>query len=271
MATFLFVHGAFQGGWVWRKVIPILQHQGHVVHAPTLSGCGYLFQNPHLESDVKTYIKKEASYLETVSGSFHPIADDLPGYDLQVYINDVVKYMAMEVLNEVILVGHSYSGMICGALMMQYPEYIRQSIFIDAIIPESDRSFADIAGEPFRQMLDQHRLGHDQIRPWPVKVFGIPEAQTALFESCLRPFPCQAFHANFPGMFDPAIKEISYISCLHTKSPFIRTMADRARGNSWPVYELEAGHSPMITCPEALASMLMAIVRMPEKLEERFR
>ncbi|MBV5306589.1 MAG: alpha/beta hydrolase [Desulfobulbaceae bacterium] len=261
MATFLFVHGAFQGGWVWRKVIPILQNQGHVVHTPTLSGCGYLYQKTHSKSDLKAYIKNEASYLDTVSGCFYPFGDNLPEYDLQVYINDVANYMAIEMLNEVILVGHSYSGMICGALMMQYPEYIRQSIFIDAIIPKSDRSFADIAGEPFRQMLNQHRLGNDQIRPWPVKIFGIPETETAWFESCLRPFPYQAFHANFPGIFDPAIKKISYISCLHTISPFIRMISDTARGNSWPVYELESGHSPMITCPEALVNALTAIVQ----------
>ena len=55
MATYLLVHGAFQGGWVWQKVVSILQNQGHVVHAPTLSGCGYLFSDIRTEHDLKTF------------------------------------------------------------------------------------------------------------------------------------------------------------------------------------------------------------------------
>lgn len=230
MATYLFVHGAFQGGWVWHKVIPMLQHQGQVVHAPTLSGCGYLFP------------------------------DIRPEHDLKAHIKDMANYLDIEDLDEVVLVGHSYSGMICGALMMESPQRIRQAIFIDAIIPRSNRSFVDIAGEQFNRMLDHHRLENDWIRPWPAKVFGVAGSEAAWFESRLRPFPHQAFHTGFPGMFDPAIKATSYISCRQTMSPFIREMAGKAQEHAWPVYELDTGHSPMITCPEALVKLMMAIV-----------
>lgn len=150
--------------------------------------------------------------------------------------------------------------MICGALMMESPQRIRQAIFIDAVIPQSNRSFVDIAGEQFEQMLDHHRLENDWIRPWPAKVFGVAGSEAAWFESRLRPFLHQAFHTGFPGMFDPAIKATSYISCRQTMSPFIREMAGKAQEHAWPVYELDTGHSPMITCPEALVKLMMAIV-----------
>ncbi|MBV5316329.1 MAG: alpha/beta fold hydrolase [Desulfobulbaceae bacterium] len=222
MATFLLVHGAFQGGWVWTKVAPLLCRQGHIVHAPTLSGCGYLSRGMR------------------------------PEEDLNVYINDIINYLDMEELDEVILVAHSFSGLICGALMMLRPHRIRQAIFVDALIPESQSSFVDIAGQSFRQMLDHHRMEGGQVKPWPVKVFGVVGSEADWFASRLRPFSYQAFHTSFPGHFDPTAVATSYISCTQTMSPFIQEMAVKAKGFLWPIYELDTGHCPMITCPEDL-------------------
>jgi len=231
MASFLFVHGAFQGGWVWRNIRPLLHNRGHAVHTPTLSGCGYLFSGFRPELDLTTYVKDMASYLD------------------------------IEDLDEVVLVGHSYSGMICGALMMLQPQRIRQAIFVDAVIPQSNRSFVDIAGKQFEQMLTQHRLDNELIRPWPVQVFGIDGPKAAWFESRLRPFPQQAFHTGFPGRFDPAIRPISYITCRKTMSPFIREAAQKAAELSWPVHELDSAHCPMLACPEALTELLATIAQ----------
>lgn len=231
MATFLMVHGAFQGGWVWQKLSTILQQQGHVVHTPTLTGCGYLH------------------------------SEEQPAADLNSYIADVERYMNFEDLNDILLVGHSFSGMICGALMMQLTQRIRRAIFVDAVIPESGRSFVAIAGEQFQQMLDRHRLENDWVKPWPVQVFGIAGDGAPWFESRLRPFPHQPFQTDFPGDFDPALCPVSFITCRQTMSPFIRAMATKAKELLWPVDELDSGHCPMITCPNALADLLVTIAR----------
>jgi pimeloyl-ACP methyl ester carboxylesterase len=229
MATFLMVHGAFQGGWVWQKVSTILQQQGHIVHTPTLTGCGYLYsENQHAT-------------------------------DLSTYIGDIGRYMDFEDLNNIFLVGHSFSGMICGALMMQYSGRISRAIFVDAVIPESDRSFVAIAGEQFQQMLDHHRLENDRVKPWPAKVFGISGDGASWFESRLRPFPYQPFYSDFPATFDATLRPVSFITCRQTMSPFIREMATKAKELSWPIDELDTGHCPMITCPEALADLLSTI------------
>lgn len=230
MATFLMVHGAFQGGWVWQKVSAILQQHGHVVHTPTLTGCGYL----------------------------HP---EKQPTDLATYLADIGRYMDFENLNNILLVGHSFSGMICGALIMQAAQRIHQAIFVDAMIPESNRSFVAIAGEPFRQMLNRHLLENDLVKPWQAQVFGIAGAEATWFESRLRPFPLRPFHSNFPGIFDPTLIPACFISCRQTMSPFIRAMAIKATELSWPVHELDTGHCPMITCPDALADLLIDIAR----------
>ncbi|MGD9950443.1 MAG: alpha/beta fold hydrolase [Desulfobulbus sp.] len=228
MASFVFVHGAFQGGWVWQKLSPLLRAQGHQVHTPTLSGCGYLADaNP-------------------------------PEIDLNRLIDDVNAFLQMEELNDIVLVGHSFSGMICGALMMRCPERIRQAILVDALIPQTGRSFVEISGEQFAQMLEQHRRPDGLIRPWPAKVFGIPPETAPWFEQRLRPFSHQCFLTAFPEDFDPHKVPTSYITCTETMSPFIRTMALKAEGYNWPLSSLTTGHCPMITCPDELAALMLA-------------
>lgn len=199
--------------------------------------------------------------LDTVSGCDPLVAPIRFEYDLTTFVKDMAGYLVIEDLDDVVLVGHSYSGMICSALMMQSPHRIRQAIFVDAIIPQSNRSFVDIAGEQFKQMLDHHRLGNDLVRPWSVKVFGVSGEEASRFESRLRPFPYQAFYTKFPGLFEPLIRPISFIGCRQTMSPFIRQMAATAKEFSWPVHELDTGHCPMITCPEALVELLTTIVQ----------
>ena len=228
MANFVLVHGAFQGGWVWQKLAPLLRAQGHQVHTPTLSGCGYM-------------------------------ADaDSAKLDLSRLIANVDAFLELEDLEDVILVGHSFSGLICGGVMMRSPRRIRQAIFIDALIPETGRSFVDLAGDQFAQMLEQHRLTDALIRPWPAMVFGIPAETAPWFEARLRPFGRQCFLTPFPETFDPHQIPTSFITCTQTLSPFIRALAAKAEGLGWPLSDIATGHCPMLTCPDTLAKLMLA-------------
>jgi pimeloyl-ACP methyl ester carboxylesterase len=228
MAHFVFVHGAFQGGWVWQKLAPYMLSAGHEVHTPTLSGCGFL-------------------------------ADENSGrVDLLRLINDMQTYLELEDLSDIVLVGHSFSGLICGALMMRCPERIRQTIFVDAVIPQTNKSFVEVAGEQFAQMLEKHHLPDGLIRPWPAMVFGIPEATAPWFEARLRPFGRANFTTAFPEEFDPHKVPTSFITCTETVSPFIQKMAAQAEQFSWTVSKLNTGHCPMITCPQELSTLLLA-------------
>ncbi len=228
MANFVLVHGAFQGGWVWQKLTPLLHAHGHQAHTPTLSGCSYLFDA------------------------------DSSKVDLLRLIRDLGAYIEMEDLFDIVLVGHSFSGLICGALMMRHPERIRQVIFVDAIIPQARRSFVDIAGEQFAKMLEQHQLADGLVRPWPSMVFGIPPKTAPWFETRLRPFSRQCFFSIFPEDFDPYKVPTSFITCTETASPFVRAMATKAEFFNWPLGELASGHCPMITCPEKLSALMLA-------------
>jgi len=231
MATIVLVHGAFQGGWVWREVAALLRSQGHAVHTPTLTGCGHL----------------------------HHGARENAG--LHAYINDVTDYLFYEGLEDVVLAGHSFSGLVLGGVAARAARLLRRAVFVDAVIPESDRSFVDVAGEAFRHMLEGNRVNGGRIRPWALKVFGVPAEREDWFKPRLCDFPAAAFLTPFPGEFDPAAVDAAYVTCRNTASPFIRAMAAKARGLDWPVSELDSGHCPMVTCPEALAARLDALAQ----------
>lgn len=241
MKTFLLAHGAFQGGWVWCKVADLLRTRGHDVHTPTLSGCGYLTGMGHQKSD------------------------------LHILINDIRGYIEFEDLSDIILVAHSFSGMICGALMMQISERIRHAVFVDAVIPEDQKSFLDMAGDPFQLMLEEHRLADGSIKPWPLQVFGVTGPESSWFEARLRPFSYQAFHTPFPGFFDPRLVPTSYINCQETSSPFIREMAEKAKSNGWPLQSINSGHCPMVTCPLELCQAIMLQVSSGQDLSSFFQ
>ncbi len=227
MASFLMIHGAFQGGWVWNKTADILNQKGHSVYAPTLGGCSYLYHGPDSTRDLLSYI------------------------------SEAEMYAKIEDLNEIILVAHSFSGMICGALMMRMPERIRQAVFVDAVIPQQHRSFATIAGDSFTQMLEKSKTPTGEVKPWPVQMFGVDENNAAWFEDRLRPFPVKAFHSPFPDCLEPSPIKVSHISCKHTMSPFIREMAAKAKGMGWPLFQLNSAHCPMVTHPAELSQTML--------------
>ena len=82
MTAFVLVHGAWHGGWCWRFVAPTLRRAGHDVYTPTLTGLG---ERAHLAR---------------------------PGIDLDLHVQDVVALLEAEDLHEVVLLGHSYGGMV---------------------------------------------------------------------------------------------------------------------------------------------------------------
>jgi len=104
--TFVLVHGAWHGGWCWRRVADRLRHDGHAVFAPTLTGLG------------------ERSHLLR------------PGIDLATHVADIVNVMQWERLSDVVLCGHSYGGFVISGVAEATPALIRSIVFLDAFLPE---------------------------------------------------------------------------------------------------------------------------------------
>src|SRR6516162_7554187 len=127
METFVLVHGSWAGGVVWRQLAPRLRKAGHEVYAPTLTGIG---ERKHL-------LSREI--------------------DLDTHIQDVIGVIDEEDLSDIVLVGHSYGGMVITGVADRVPEKVATLVYLDAFVPEngqslfnllpSDRSLTTVPGE----------------------------------------------------------------------------------------------------------------------------
>jgi len=135
MATFG-VHGSCHGGWCWKKVTPSLCKVSHEVYTPTLTGLG---ERSHLVSrDIGLYT----------------------------HILDIIQVLEYENLNKVMLVGHSYGGLVIGGVAQRVPERIRRLVYLDAYIPQDNKSAFDII--PGLETMYEERTLKAQGREWLV-------------------------------------------------------------------------------------------------------
>jgi pimeloyl-ACP methyl ester carboxylesterase len=128
MATYVLVHGGARGGWCYGPVARILRSAGHDVHAPTLTGLG------------------DRSHLLR------------PGIDLDTHIADVVAVLHYEDLRDVILVRHSYGGMVITGVADRAPDRVGDLVYLDAATPVDGQSLVDIAGPMMEAARAQGRV-----------------------------------------------------------------------------------------------------------------
>ena len=169
MANIVLVHGGiFKAGGSGGRSPNTLNCHCHEVFTPTLSGAG---ERTHLLN---------------------------PSIGLNTYVEDVANLIFYESLQNVVLVGHSYAGMIITAVARKLPRRIAHLVYLDAVVPQPGQSFLDIAGIEFVRLLESQVTGW-QVRPWPLPAFGIEsEADRDWFETRLVPFPLKAFKSIFP-------------------------------------------------------------------------
>src|SRR4051794_19239491 len=118
MTTFVLVHGAWGGSYGFRKVRRLLQQAGHEVYTPSLTGQG------------------ERSHLAT------------PSVNLSTHVQDVYNAIWYEDLTNIVLLGHSYGGMVVTGVAEKMPERIAHLVFLDAFQPTDGQSLYDIARHP---------------------------------------------------------------------------------------------------------------------------
>ena len=116
MSTFVLVHGGGHGGWCYQRVARLLQAEGHVVYAPSLTGLG---ERSHLRG---------------------------PGIDLDTHITDVTALLHYEDLHDVVLVGHSYGGMVITGAADRAVDRVGAVVYLDAANPRNGQSLVDVAG-----------------------------------------------------------------------------------------------------------------------------
>ena len=234
MATYVLVHGAFHGAWCWNQVAPLLWGAGHEVYAPTLIGLG------------------ERSHLAR------------PDVGLATHVQDVVNVLEYEDLHRVVLVGHSYGGMVIAGVADHAPGRLAHLVYVDAVVPEDGQAGVDLLPAERRDaILGQPRAAAEEwLVPAPrPEFFGVTdEADLAWVRPRLVPQPLRTFtephRLRHPEAPPPPR---TYIACTGLgASPTSRPFAERARADpSWRYRELATGHDAMVTLPRELARLLL--------------
>jgi pimeloyl-ACP methyl ester carboxylesterase len=232
MATFVLVHGAFQGGWVYARVARLLREAGHEVYTPTLTGLG------------------ERSHL-----AHHAI-------NLDTHIQDIVSVFKHEGISDAILCGHSYGGMVITGVAGEIGERVRTLVYIDAYAPADGQSLLDITGpETALAFLDQASRNGGMIPPIPAAIFNVNDADAARVDAISVPQPLATFVQGVRGGVEsPAVTATNRAYVFATANGgdwFVSTHARLKDHPQWKVHTVPCGHSVMLDRPQELAWLLL--------------
>lgn len=222
--VFVIVHGAWGGSWAFGKVDSLMTAENCHVYRPSLTGLG------------------ERVHLATAN------------INLSTHITDVVNAILFEDLSDVILVGHSYGGMVITGVADRIPERIRKLVYLDAMVPkdgESVMTIMDPKGEGISKMVQGDYLVPEWVKsdqkppkdvPHPLKTFTEP---ISLKNAKARDIPAAYILTVDPGK---KAEEDNFASS-----------AGRARARGWQMHQMSADHNPQWSAVEELVEMLVKL------------
>jgi pimeloyl-ACP methyl ester carboxylesterase len=222
--TYVIVHGAWGGGWDWLAIDSMLSRHGHHVVRVTLTGLG---ERHHLAS---------------------------PNIGLDTHIADVVNAILWDNLHDVVLVGHSYGGMVITGVVDRIPDRIKRVVYLDALLPDSGESVMSIPDTNRAKFVASITRDGYTVPVWVQDTTVIPRdvpMSLRTFTDTLR-------------LLNPARRQVpaSYILTYEpqiTPDPF-QMFADRAAARGWPVYKMVSDHLPERTHRAELVALLERVV-----------
>ena len=234
MTTFVLVHGAWHGGWCWRLIAPLLRRAGHEVFTPTLTGLG---DRAHLAR---------------------------PGIDLDLHVQDVVALLEMEDLNDVVLLGHSYGGMVVTGAADRCAGRIRRLVYLDAFVPGNGKCALDYV-VPERAAAFREEGGKaGSVAPPPLALWGLTKPEHITFakpRETRQPFDTFTQPIRLENEAALARLPKTFIYCSSPATGTFDRFAAKYRSDAaWRFFELKTGHDAMILVPGELAAILLESV-----------
>ena len=231
--TFLVCHGAWGGGWSWKKMHPLMQAAGHRLLTPTYTGLG---ERAHLAN---------------------------PAIDLETHVDDVLNVIRYEDLGDLVLVGHSYGGMVATGVADRARDRIAQLIYLDAFVPKDGQCLLDFLQGTERQRMRSLAASGDgwRVPPNPTPPDTSPD-DVAWLNARRVSMPIKCFETKLKLHGNEASLPRSYIYAtrITPADPFAQ-FAKRARGEpGWRCFDIDASHSPGVTAPETLMGLFEKIV-----------
>jgi len=230
--TFLVCHGAWGGGWSWKKMQPLMQAAGHRLVTPTYTGLG---ERVHLAN---------------------------PSIDLDTHIQDVLNVIHYEDLSDIVLLGHSYGGMVATGVADRARDRVSQLIYLDAFVPGDGESLFDL-NEPGRAPMRELAKAGDgwRVPPNPVPPDTPPEdAEWLAARRVDMPLKCFETPLKLQGGALTLPRSYIYATRIAPADTFGRFAARARTEPGWRCHDIDASHSPAVSAPEKLMAVLQGIV-----------
>ncbi|MBI5322277.1 alpha/beta hydrolase [Bradyrhizobium sp.] len=226
--TFLVCHGAWSAGWAWKKMHPLMNRAGHRLLTPTYTGLG---ERAHLAH---------------------------PAIDLETHITDMLQVIRYEDLRDFVLIGHSYGGMVATGVADRARDNVKQLIYIDAFVPADGQSLLDFLPQSEQRRMQEAMQSGDgwRVPPNPTPSDTSPEDVAWLSERRVH-MPVKCFEQKLK-LSAPLTLPRSYIYATRIAPAdiFGRFAKMTKNDTAWRYHEIDASHSPNVTAPEALMTML---------------
>ena len=230
MVDFVLVHGAWHGGWCWRDLEPLLQAKGHRTHALTLTGLG---ERAHLLS-----------------------ADISP----DTHVQDVANTIKYRELDQAVLVGHSYGGMIIEGVASLMPERIASLVYLDAMVPtsSSDSIYARRNPERFTKLQAQIDAGAVGLEPDLFHTWSKDPEKLEWLKAHCTPQPTQTFLKGVTLSGDEQkVERRLYVRAAENQNATFDAEFARAQAEpNWRAEAIDCLHDIMVERPVELAALL---------------
>jgi pimeloyl-ACP methyl ester carboxylesterase len=231
MTTFVLVHGAWHGGWCYKRVARLLRQAGHEVYTPTLTGLG---ERAHLMN-------------RTI--------------DLDTHVQGIVGIIRCEELSDVVLCGHSYGGMVIAGVAEQFATKIRSLVYLDAFVPENGKSMFDyMPAEQSGQMrTDAAQNGEGyKVTPIPAAAFAVNARDAAWIDAMCVKQPLATFEQKLALGGGQVPKRVYMLAAGWQPSSFQQFGARYRDDPDWQFFSFACGHDVMVDQPQELAAALIA-------------
>ncbi len=233
MATIVLAHGAWSAAWAWKKMRPLFASAGHTFYSPTYTGLG---ERAHLAR---------------------------PDIDLSTHVQDVLGVIEIEDLKDIVLLGHSYGGMVATGVADKAPGRIQRVVYIDAFAPKDGQSLFDLLGPQGEANMRAGAAKEGdgwKIPPIPAPPDTSPE-DVAWTAPRRKPQPIKTFEQKI-RLESKNAPPRHYIYAKQSRpGDVFRQFGERAKSEAgWKYYEIDASHNPHITCPDVLMKLLSEIM-----------
>ena len=219
------VHGAWAGGWQFKKVATLLEAHGYRVYRPSMSGLGEHFNTARTDIGLATHI------------------------------DDIVNFILFEDLHDIILLGHSYGGMVITGVADRIPERISRLIYLDALLPANGESLMSLIKPGALDIAGMTKDGF-VIPTWVKPEWHPPMDKPQPLKTFTDPIVLQnqAAAARIPATYILTVEKGK-----RPEDDDFYAASELAKARGWPVIIMEADHVPQWHKPEATAELLLGI------------